>query len=107
MLNKLGIKIENISFHIGSIYGFGGQTQKKIIQMGLNLDLDNIQEKERFLCTHFNTKDYNSFLGNSLDYLKRVIEIAEENQIKILVKNLSFKYKNIHGELSSYRKRYN
>ena len=92
MLIQTGVNIESISYHFGSLFGFGAKSNEIVIDFHNKIRLSAPQEKERFFAAIFDRASYREFMDSSLIYLLNINEIAKKQNIKLLVKNLSLEY---------------
>ncbi|MFC1504406.1 hypothetical protein ACFL6D_03215 [Spirochaetota bacterium] len=92
MLIEAGVIIESISYHFGSLFGFGARCHEIVIDFLNRLQLKKSQEKERYFSAMFDRATYREFIDSSLIYLFNINQIAQEHNIKMLVKNLSLEY---------------
>jgi len=92
MLVKSGIKIENISFHIGSLFGFGTSSREHVYKNITDQKLNPEIENERFFLGFFSSREYNTYINSAMSYINNIKQIAEGKNIKILIKNLCLDY---------------
>jgi len=92
MINRTHPHIENVSYHLGSLFGFGTSVQRSVVQKIQRVKLNRVTEKERFFCAMYNRDMYSNFLKNTLQYLKKLSEAAREYNITLLIKNLCLDY---------------
>ena len=97
-----GAKVENVSFHLDNIYGFGMASGKSIFNKCTDLKLAKVKEKERFYCSTFDAEEYEKIQKNCFNHLKNILEIADQSNIKILIKNLSMDYLFLNQNQENY-----
>lgn len=92
LVNRRHPHIENVSYHFGSLYGFGLTRQTAILQELLTQPLVREQEKERFLRATFDFPTVLQFVEQGLALLHPMAVVAREVGIRLLVKNLCLDY---------------
>ncbi len=92
LINRRIPYIENVSFHMGSLFGFGAAKQKIVLNDLLTYPLTPDKEAERYLLSIYNTDTYMTFIDTGMDWLKAISKLAKEGGFEILIKNLCLDY---------------
>lgn len=92
VINENKNYLKHVSFHMGSLYGFGRKAQARIVSSLKEKPIDPSRAKERFFCVEFNQEKKNQFELAAISYIKKIRSLAELSGYKILLKNLSLDY---------------
>lgn len=91
LLDK-GVNVEGLSYHLGSIYGFGRNISQLLIEDHIRLRLNEKSEGERFMCAGYPIFMYLDGRKMLFEYLANISDFAEKYNLKVLIKNLCLDY---------------
>lgn len=91
-LIEKGVRVESLSYHFGSLYGYGRDVVDAVTSDHLRLDVKPQLENKRFFCSVFDRSIYKESIDTRLEYLFNIAEFARQNNLKLLIKNLSLDY---------------
>lgn len=89
MLSHAGANIENISFHMGSLIGFGTNRNDRHIDSLLQYSLPEKMHNQRFLIADFTPDQYLKSYYRAVDCIKNIAAIFKETKLQFLLKNFS------------------
>ncbi len=92
MLCEAGMLIENISFHLGSLVGFGAEKNIEHVESLIKSSFKKEVSEQRFLIAKFSKKHYEEHLKVCIFYIKKIAAILKKKNIRLLIKNLSVDY---------------
>ncbi|MBN8215291.1 MAG: hypothetical protein J0L75_01555 [Spirochaetes bacterium] len=92
LLNRHAPHVESVSYHFGSLYGFGVSRHSSVIQDLAERPLEAAQERERFFCATYDFHTYLQFMRQGFELLHPMSAIARDAGIRLLVKNLCLDY---------------
>ena len=102
MLLHSGAQIENISFHMGSMIGFGAYLNDKHIDSLLQYSLPESLANERFLIADFTPEEYIEFYERSIKCIRNLKDIFRETGLNLLIKNFSIDNVVVSGAKKQY-----
>ena len=105
MLCEAGMLIENISFHLGSLIGFGAEKNIEHVESLIEDSFKKEISNQRFLISKFSNKSYEEHLKMCVVYIKKIAAILKKKKIRLLIKNLSVDYVLASEEQKEYFER--
>lgn len=92
ILLQRGVKVESLSYHFGSLYGFGREISEMSVEEHVRLRIDPKNEKERFLCAAYDRSLYKDGIDTLFEYMFNISQFCYQHKIKLLIKNLALDY---------------
>ena len=102
MLARSGAQIENVSFHMGSLIGFGKEKNDLHHQSLMQYKLPKELNGRRFLIANFTADRYIKYYNRAVKCVHNISEIFRENEIDFLIKNVSLEHVISSKKKSSY-----
>ncbi|MBI4979742.1 MAG: hypothetical protein HZC28_19850 [Spirochaetes bacterium] len=92
MLIQKGVKVESLSYHFGSLYGFGREISELSVDEHIRLRLAPENDAERFLCAAYDRSLYKDGIDTLFEYMFNISQFAYQHKIQLLIKNLALDY---------------
>ncbi|MBL8991945.1 MAG: hypothetical protein JNM63_01305 [Spirochaetia bacterium] len=92
ILNRRHPYIESVSYHLGSLFGFGISKQAEIIGSLQKFKLDKTLDRERFFAATYTAEERQAFIEKCFEYIGPMVQVAKESGFEILIKNLCLDY---------------
>jgi hypothetical protein len=105
LINRRVPHIENVSYHIGSLFGFGAARQKSVLADMASVALSPNKERERYLMSVYGISDYLKLIEGAFEWIKPMATLAKASNFEIVIKNLCLDYVLIdRGDEPAFRK---